>query len=81
MKKTQFSDYVGDLFINHPFIGEFKEWWTDVAMAIKHTRIEDIPRTRNGRKYVMLFTDGKSIGDVPGEDRFLIFNIKCLYQV
>ena len=45
---------------------------TDIAMALEQVRIQDMPRTRNGRKYVMLFTDGQSSGDIVGQERLTI---------
>ena len=51
-----YADYVGDKFISYPYYSG----GTDTANALKKVRVEDIPMTRDGLKYVMVFTDGQS---------------------
>ena len=52
----KYSDYVGDIFINQPYISG----GTKTAKALDMVRTEDMPMTRGGLKYVALFTDGQS---------------------
>ena len=51
-----YTEYVASVFENEAYTGG----GTYTAEALRRTRTEDIPRARRGKKFVMVFTDGKS---------------------
>ena len=53
---SNYTEYVAAVFENEGFTGG----GTATAEALRRVRVEDVPTERNGKKYVMVFTDGKS---------------------
>ena len=51
-----YTEYVASVFENE----QYTEGKTYTAEALRRVRVEDIPTARNGKKYVMVFTDGQS---------------------
>ena len=53
---ANYTDYVAHVFKTRPFYSG----GTDTAGAIQRVRTEDLSKTRGGRTFVMVFTDGAS---------------------
>ena len=51
-----YTDYVAEVFKTRGFTGGT----TDTAGAIRRVRVEDLPKTRGERTFIMIFTDGNS---------------------
>ena len=51
-----YTEYVASVFEKEGFTGG----GTYTAEALRRVRVKDVPTARNGKKYVMVFTDGQS---------------------
>ena len=55
-KFSNYSEYVANVFENEGFTGG----GTYTAEALNRVRVIDVPTARSGKKYILVFTDGKS---------------------
>ena len=59
---ANYTEYVKSVFKNESYDGGA----THTAEALKRVRVEDLPRTRHGQTFVMIFTDGYSNDPIYG---------------
>ena len=64
-----YTEYVASVFEKEQYTGG----GTYTAEALRRVRVEDIPTARSGKKYVMIFTDGKSSDSSNLNSFFFIF--------